>query len=79
MISVEQAALRLGKSPQVIRILLQRGLLPFGFATKMPNSSVYTYIIYPEKFKEFCGEIEDQEEDVIVDEIIRRDKMLHQA
>lgn len=61
MISVEQVALKLGKSPQVIRIMLQRGLLPFGVASKMPDSSIYTYVIFPEKFKEFCGEIEQAE------------------
>ena len=61
MITVEQAALKLGKSPQVVRIMLQRGLLPFGIATKMPESSIYTYVIFPEKFKEYCGAIGDEE------------------
>ncbi len=61
MISVEQVALKLGKSPQVVRILLQRGLLPFGIATKMPESSIYTYVIFPEKFKEFCGTLSEEE------------------
>ena len=61
MITVEQAAVKLGKSPQVVRIMLQRGLLPFGIATKMPESSIYTYVIFPEKFKEYCGVIDDEE------------------
>lgn len=61
MITVEQVALKLGKSPQVVRILLQRGLLPFGVATKMPESSIYTYVIFPEKFKEFCGALNEEE------------------
>ena len=61
MITVEQAAVKLGKSPQVVRIMLQRGLLPFGTATKMPESSIYTYVIFPEKFKEYCGAISDEE------------------
>ncbi len=61
MITVEQVALKLGKSPQVVRILLQRGLLPFGIATKMPESSIYTYVIFPEKFKEFCGDVNEEE------------------
>lgn len=61
MITVEQVALKLGKSPQVIRILLQRGLLPFGVASKMPDSSIYTYVIFPEKFKEFCGEVQQEQ------------------
>ena len=61
MITIEQAADKLGKSPQVIRIMLQRGLLPFGAATKMPESSIYTYVIFPEKFKEYCGSVNEEE------------------
>ena len=60
MITVEQVATKLGKSPQVVRIMLQRGLLPFGVATKMPESSIYTYVIFPEKFKEFCGVVNEE-------------------
>ena len=54
-ITVEQAAKELGKSPQFIRICLQRGLLPFGTACKMPNSNTFTYVIYPKKFREYVG------------------------
>lgn len=54
--TVAEVAERLGKSPQSIRIALQRGLLPFGTALKMPGSGRYVYIIYPEKVKEFLGE-----------------------
>lgn len=50
---VEEVAKLLNKSPQVIRICLQRGLLPFGTAIKMPGSSQYTYIIYENKLKEY--------------------------
>lgn len=53
---VEDVAKALGKSPQVIRICLQQGLLPFGTAVKMPNSSHYTYIIFEKKFKEYIKE-----------------------
>lgn len=53
---VEDVAKKLGKSPQYIRICLQRGLLPFGTATKMPHSSRYTYVIYPKKVKEYISE-----------------------
>lgn len=48
---VEDVAKALGKSPQTIRICLQRGLFPFGTAVKM--SGRWTYIIYPEKFEEY--------------------------
>jgi hypothetical protein len=51
--TVNEVAKLLNKSPQFIRICLQRGLLPFGTATKMPNSSQWTYVIYPEKVKEY--------------------------
>lgn len=50
---VEDVAKALGKSPQVIRICLQQGLLPFGTAVKMPGSTQYTYIIYENKFREY--------------------------
>lgn len=55
-VKVEDVAKALGKSPQVIRICLQQGLLPFGTAVKMPNSSHYTYIIFEKKFKEYINE-----------------------
>lgn len=55
--TVNEVAERLGKSPQFIRICLQRGLLPFGTATKMPNSSQFTYVIFPKKFEEYVGRV----------------------
>jgi len=51
MISIEETAKILGKSPQTIRIGLQRGLFPFGTAVK--TSSKHTYIIYKKKLEEF--------------------------
>lgn len=59
-VDVNKVAERLGKCPQVVRIMLQKGMLPFGFAFKMPGSKMYTYVIYPEKFKEYCGPIDDE-------------------
>lgn len=50
-ITVHDVALRLGKSPQSIRLGLQRGELPFGSAIK--TSDRYTYIIYEKKLREF--------------------------
>lgn len=52
-ISVRDAAERMGKSQQFVRIGLQRGLLPFGTAVKM--SSKWTYYISPKKFDEYVG------------------------
>ena len=56
VLTVTEVAEKLGKSPQSIRIALQRGLLPFGTALKMPGSGRYVYIIYPEKVREYLGE-----------------------
>lgn len=52
------AAKSLGKSPQYIRVCLQKGLLPFGTACKMPHSNTWTYVIFPAKFKEYVGTLE---------------------
>ena len=53
-VTVKEAATRLGKSEQFIRIGLQRGFLPFGVAVKM--SSKWTYHISPKKLEEYIGE-----------------------
>ncbi len=50
-VSVEQAAKMLGKSKQFVRVALQKGIVPFGFAVKM--SSKYTYHISPKKLNEY--------------------------
>ena len=50
---VAECAKLLGKSPQFVRIGLQRGILPFGYAIKM--ISVYTYHISEAKAKEHLG------------------------
>lgn len=52
-ISIKEAAKIMGKSPQFVRIGLQRNLLPFGTAIKM--SSVWTYYISPKLFYEYVG------------------------
>ena len=54
-ISIEEAARRLGKSPQFIRIALQNGAAPFGFATK-GTGSTYDYHISPKLLNEYIGE-----------------------
>jgi DNA-binding Xre family transcriptional regulator len=54
-ISIEEAARRLGKSQQFIRISLQNGVAPFGFATK-GTGSTYDYHISPKLLNEYIGE-----------------------
>lgn len=52
-LSVEKASELMGVSPQFIRIGLQKGVLPFGYAVKMSN--YYTYYISSKKFTEATG------------------------
>ena len=54
-VSIEEAARRLGKSQQFIRISLQNGTAPFGFATK-GTGSTYDYHISPKLLDEYIGE-----------------------
>lgn len=52
-LTVDEAARLLGASPQFIRIGLQQGRFPWGYAVK--TSSHYTYFIIPQKFEEHTG------------------------
>ena len=53
---VKEVAKLLGKTQQTIRIGLQLGVLPFGVAYKTnPENKSYTYVIYPEKVKQYIG------------------------
>jgi len=54
-VSVEETARRLGKSQQFIRISLQNGVAPFGFATK-GSGSTYDYHISPKLLNEYIGD-----------------------
>jgi len=54
-VSVEETARRLGKSPQFVRVALQNGVAPFGFATKVSGNS-YDYHISPKLLAEYIGE-----------------------
>lgn len=55
---VSECAKLLNKSPQFVRIGLQRGILPFGYAIKM--SSKWTYHISEAKVYEYLGKkVED--------------------
>lgn len=50
---VSECASLLGKSPQFVRMGLQLGILPFGYAIKM--SSKWTYHISEAKVYEYLG------------------------
>lgn len=52
-LKVSECARLLGKSQQFVRIGLQRGILPFGYAIKM--SSKWTYHISESKVYEYLG------------------------
>lgn len=51
--TVKEAAEKLGKSQQFVRVGLQLGILPFGYAVKM--SSKWTYHISEHKVNEYLG------------------------
>lgn len=52
-LTVVEAAKRMGVSQQFVRIGLQRGILPFGYAVKM--SDRYTYHISENKLEDYLG------------------------
>lgn len=52
-ISVSEAAKRIDKSEQFVRVALQTGTAPFGFAAK--NKSKWSYHISPKKLNEYVG------------------------
>jgi len=52
-LTVEQVAGLMQVSPQFIRIGLQKGVFPFGYAVKM--SDRWTYFISKAKFEESTG------------------------
>ena len=53
-ISIKEAAGRLGKSQQFVRVGLQKQILPFGTAVKL--STQWTYHISPKLLDEYIGE-----------------------
>lgn len=50
----EDAARRLGRSAQDIRVGLQLGTLPFGVAYKRPGARIFTYEINPAALEEYA-------------------------
>lgn len=59
---VKDVAKLLGTTEQTVRVGLQQGVFPFGvaFKTKKANKN-YTYVIYPEKVKQYAGEQKEGE------------------
>nr|WP_302597642.1 hypothetical protein [uncultured Cellulosilyticum sp.] len=59
-ITVAEAAKRMGKAPQFVRICLQRGLLPIGIATKTGKKN-WNYYISPKLLDEYVGKDDKNE------------------
>jgi transcriptional regulator with XRE-family HTH domain len=56
-IPVEQAARLMGKSKQFLRVSLQLGRCPFGWAEKLTGDK-FSYYISPKKFYEYVGGVQ---------------------
>ena len=52
-VSVAEAAKILGKGEEFVRVALQRGVVPFGFAVR--NKTRWSYHISPKKLNEYIG------------------------
>lgn len=52
--TVAEAALLMGVSRQFIRVGLQKGIFPFGYAVQV-SADRYTYFISRQKFTEYTG------------------------
>ena len=53
-LTVEEASRLMGVSRQFIRVGLQKGVLPFGYAVKISDGR-FTYFISKQKFLEHTG------------------------
>lgn len=53
-LTVSEAARLMGKNQQFVRIGLQRGILPFGYAINV-NGKRFSYFISARKFTEYTG------------------------
>ncbi len=54
-LTTQKVARIMQKSDEFVRVGLQRGFLPFGYAVKLPNRHKYTYYINPKQFEEYLG------------------------
>ena len=63
----------MNKSPQFVRIALQRRLVSFGFAVKLDeNKTRYDYYINPMQFCEYLGISEDELKGGVNGELTRK-------
>lgn len=53
-VTVADASRLMGVSQQFVRVGLQNGVLPFGYAVKISRGK-YTYFISRQKFEEYTG------------------------
>lgn len=53
-ITIAEAARLMGVSQQFVRVGLQKGILPFGYAVQV-SADRYTYFISKQKFAEHTG------------------------
>ena len=53
-LTIREAARLMGVSEQFVRIALQRGVLPWGYAVRISGRN-YTYFISKQKFTEHTG------------------------
>ncbi|MCI8388988.1 MAG: hypothetical protein HFE63_11075 [Clostridiales bacterium] len=61
VITIKEAAERMGKSEQFIRICLQQGIFGFGKAIKLRGRKKYTYYISPVEFERLVGPVKPDE------------------
>lgn len=52
--TIEEASMLMGVSKQFVRVGLQKGILPFGYAVQI-SSNRFTYFISRQKFYEHTG------------------------
>ena len=52
--TIEEASKLMGVSQQFVRVGLQKGILPFGYAVKI-SAGRFTYFISKQKFSEHTG------------------------
>lgn len=63
-LTIKEVAKLLGKSEMFVRIGIQRNLLPFGIAIKLPDRERYSYHIPPHAVYEYLGikDLQDEKE-----------------
>lgn len=52
-LKIRDVAKALGKSEQFVRVMIQRGKMPFADGTQLRNGGRWNYIIYKERFEQY--------------------------